>query len=56
MKQQMLDVAQKQVDGVTDAIKDEITGKAVDWLKENGGDEMERSLQKLERMKDKYEK
>ncbi|MFZ2150674.1 MAG: hypothetical protein WAZ12_04920 [Candidatus Absconditicoccaceae bacterium] len=52
VKDQMTDLAQQGQDAVTDVMKD----KAADWIKENGGDKLKRSLKNLEWMKDKYDK
>lgn len=51
LKDQMTDLAQQWQDAITDAIKD----KATDWIKENGGDKLKRSLKNLEWMKEKYD-
>lgn len=52
VKDQMTDLAQQWQDAMTDAMKE----KAADWIKENGGDKLKRSLKNLEWMKDKYDK
>lgn len=52
VKEQMMELAQAWQDAATDAIKE----KAADWIKENWGDNLKRSLKNLEWMKEKYEK
>ncbi len=51
IKDQMMDFAQQGQDAVTDMMKE----KASDWIKENGGDSLKRSLERMERLKDKYD-
>lgn len=51
VKKQMMDYAEAKENEAVDYAK----GKAVDWLKENWWKDMERSLQKLERLKENYD-